>query len=334
MDNIRIAGTGSYLPSATLTNKELVEQLAKNGIESSDEWIVTHTGIRERHIASPCESTSDMGYNAARIALDRAGLAATDVDLIICATSTPDMYLPSTACIIQGKLGANNAAAMDVNAACSGFIYAMATAFYYLKASGLRTAVVIAADTYSRIVDWKDRASCVFFGDGAGAVVLTKDESEAGIRGIYLGADGTNGSSIMAPACGISATRPASGFLEMREGTPKFSMRGHDVYNFAIAAFPHAVTKLLEQVSRNASNIDLLISHQANINIIRESLSRLGIPESKTYVNLDRYGNTAAASIPIALDEALISGRAEAGSGLLLVGFGGGLTWGAAFIDM
>lgn len=334
MDNVRLASSGSYLPPTVLTNQELVEQLAASGIESSDAWIVARTGIRERHIASASESTSDLGCNAARLALDRAGLLAKDVDLIICATSTPDMYLPSTACIIQGKLGAENAAAMDVNAACSGFIYAMATAYYYLKASNLRTAIVIAAETYSRIVDWKDRSSCVFFGDGAGAVVLTKDEHEAGIRGIYLGADGTNGGSIVAPACGISETFPYPSMLEVREGAPKFSMRGRDVYNFAVSAFPHAVTKLLEQLRRETSSVDLVISHQANINIIRESLSKLGIPESKTYVNLDRCGNTAAASIPIALDEAMASGRAEPGSALLLVGFGGGLTWGSALIDM
>ncbi len=336
MNNILLAGTGSYIPEQMLTNKDVVDRLAEHGVTSAEEWIVSHTGIRERHIAAPWESTSDLGYNAARAALNRAGLKERDVDLIVCATSTPDMYLPSTACIIQGKLGADNAAAMDVNAACSGFIYAIAIAYYWLKASSFSTAVVIGADTYSRIVDWRDRTSCVFFGDDAGAMVLTKGgvESGPGILGVYLGADGANGMSITAPACGRRSVECSSGSRNGQTNSDKLSMNGRDVYKFAVNAFPRAVKRLLEQLGRNIEDIDLLISHQANINIIRESMSRLEINESKAYVNIDRYGNTAAASIPVALDEALSRDLGKPGSAVMIVGFGGGLTWGSAFIDL
>lgn len=334
-ENIHIAGTGSYIPDSILTNGELVARLAEDGIESSDEWIVTRTGIKERRIAAPWQSTSDLGMMAGQRALEAAGMEAAGVELIICATSTPDMYLPSTACLIQGKLGAHNAAAMDVNAACSGFVYALATAYSHLKASNLQSALVIGAECYSRIVDWKDRTSCVFFGDGAGAVVLTKSEDGRGIRGVYLGADGAKGESIMVPACGTpdTAACPTS-IADGNDDRRRFSMKGRDIYDFAVNTFPLAVTRLLEQEGCQTSHVDLLISHQANINIIRESLLKLGIPESKSYVNLERYGNTAAASIPIALDEAFRLGVAVRGSTLLLVGFGGGLTWGSALVDL
>lgn len=332
MRNVIIAGTGSYIPETVLTNHELVATLAKEGIDSSDDWIVAHTGIRERRIAARSESTSDLGYKAALKALEAAEMDISDIDLILCATSTPDMYLPSTACVIQGKLGGKQSAAFDVNAACSGFIYALGTAYYYLKAGAYDNALVIGAETYSRLVDWKDRRSCVFFGDGAGAVLLKKsDRKDVGIRGVHLGADGSQGESITARACGAAPTCERG---EAVGGNGKFAMNGREVYRFAINAFPEAVEALFLKLDCSPSDVDLLISHQANINIIRDSLKQLGICESKAYINIQRYGNTAAASIPIALDEAMRKGLAPSGSNLLLVGFGGGLTWGAMLISL
>lgn len=328
MPNIVVSGTGSYVPDKVLTNEELVKTLALDGIQSSDEWIVSHTGIRERRIADKSESTSGLGAIAAARALEGANLEADEVDLIVCATSTPDMYLPSTACLIQGKLGASKAVALDVNAACSGFIYALATAYYFLKAGKHRNALVIGAETYSRILNWKDRSTCVFFGDGAGAVVLQKS-TQKGICEIYLGADGSNGESIHAHACGIASHDEES---NTRGIGGKFWMNGRQVYDFAIEAFPFAVNTLLEKLGYTVEDIDLLISHQANINIIRSSLVTLGLPETKAFINVEKYGNTAAASIPLALDEAVKAGLAKEGANVVLVGFGGGLTWGSTLI--
>ncbi|MBI3546926.1 MAG: ketoacyl-ACP synthase III [Gammaproteobacteria bacterium] len=329
---VRVIGTGSCLPDEVWTNARLIEELAKRGIESSEEWISTHTGIQERRIASPAESTSTLGTQAAQHALNNAEIKAEALDLIVCATSTPDMYLPSTACLIQGALGAHNAVAFDVNAACTGFVFALATAVNYLRTGPYRTALVIGADTYSRILDWNDRTTCVFFGDGAGAVVLQVADDAPGVLGMYLGADGGKANCIHAAACGSIPSQPTDS--GERSLATKFSMKGRDVFQFAVAALPDAIRRLMQQLDMSMDNIDLVISHQANINIIRHGLSAAGIPQRKAFTNLDRYGNTSAASIPIAFDEALRLKRAIAGNIVILVGFGGGLTWGSALIRM
>lgn len=332
LETVRVIGTGSYVPDEVWTNARLVEELANRGIESSEEWIVSHTGIRERRIASPEETTSTLGANAARRAMDVAGIKSNELDLIVCATSTPDMYLPSTACLIQGALDAANAVAFDINAACTGFVFALATAVHYLRAGPYKTALVVGTDTYSRILDWSDRSTCVFFGDGAGAVLLQVAADAPGVLGMYLGADGARSDCISAVACGSVPSHPAK---PKQPGlSTKFAMKGRDVFQFAVAALPEAIRRLTEQIAMGVNDIDLVISHQANINIIRHGLAAVGIPERKAFINLDRYGNTSAASIPIAFDEALRFKRASAGNTVILVGFGGGLTWGSALIRL
>jgi 3-oxoacyl-[acyl-carrier-protein] synthase-3 len=319
-----ILGTGSFLPDRVLNNRELAERFG-----CSEEWILTRTGIRERRFADPGTGSSDLGLIAARRALDSAGLGPADVDLIICATYTPDMAFPSTACIIQEGLGAKPAAAFDLQAACSGFVYALVTAAQYVLASDLRHGLVVAAEINSSIVDPMDQKVTPLFGDGAGAVVVGRVNHGAGLLGFHLGADGGGGGLFYMPAGG--SRRPATfETVEAREHYIK--MDGPSLFRFGVDAMVQSSRNALDRAGIGVDAVDLFIPHQANLRIIDAGLERLGIPKEKTLVTLDRVANTAAASIPIALDEATRNGRLTSGMNVLLTGFGAGLTWGSTVL--
>ena len=313
----RISGTGSYLPERILTNDELERM-----VDTSDEWIRTRTGIVERHIAADNEMASDLALNASRNALAAAGIQAAELDLIILATTTPDVIFPSTACILQDKLGVGGCPAFDVQAVCSGFVYALATADMFVRAGKCRNALVVGTEIYSRILDWSDRSTCVLFGDGAGAVVLTQSD-QPGILSSHLHADGSHRETLAVPAniCG--------GKLR---GTPFVMMEGNTVFKFAIKVLQEVVEEALAENDLQASDIDWLIPHQANIRIIQSTAKKLGIPMEKVIITLDKHGNTSAASIPLALDIAVRDGRIKRGQHVLLEGVGGGFTWGSALI--
>jgi 3-oxoacyl-[acyl-carrier-protein] synthase-3 len=313
----RISGTGSYLPERILTNDELERM-----VDTSDEWIRTRTGIVERHIAADNEMASDLALNASRNALAAAGIQAAELDLIILATTTPDVIFPSTACILQDKLGVGGCPAFDVQAVCSGFVYALATADMFVRAGKCRNALVVGTEIYSRILDWSDRSTCVLFGDGAGAVVLTQSD-QPGILSSHLHADGSHRETLAVPAniCG--------GKLR---GTPFVMMEGNTVFKFAIKVLEEVVEEALAENDLQASDIDWLIPHQANIRIIQSTAKKLGIPMEKVIITLDKHGNTSAASIPLALDIAVRDGRIKPGQHVLLEGVGGGFTWGSALI--
>ena len=313
----RISGTGSYLPERILTNDELERM-----VDTSDEWIRTRTGIVERHIAADNEMASDLALNASRNALAAAGIQAAELDLIILATTTPDVIFPSTACILQDKLGVGGCPAFDVQAVCSGFVYALATADMFVRAGKCRNALVVGTEIYSRILDWSDRSTCVLFGDGAGAVVLTQSD-QPGILSSHLHADGSHRETLAVPAniCG--------GKLR---GTPFVMMEGNTVFKFAIKVLEEVVEEALAENDLQASDIDWLIPHQANIRIIQSTAKKLGIPMEKVIITLDKNGNTTAASIPLALDIAVRDGRIKPGQHVLLEGVGGGFTWGSALI--
>lgn len=321
---MRILGTGSSVPEKVLTNLDLERM-----VDTSDEWITTRTGIKERRIALPSETTSTFALEASWRALRSASVAPEELDCIIVATVTPDMLFPSTACILQHALGAKNAFAFDLEAGCTGFVYALSVAEKYLLAEGKGKALVVGAETLSKIVDWQDRATCVLFGDGAGAVVLGLDE-RPGILATYLGADGGGAHLLELPAGG--SRMPAS-FETVEKRLHYIRMNGNEVFKFAVRVVEEASRKVLERAQRTIDDVSLFIPHQANIRIIQSAAKRLGIPEEKIFVNVDRYGNTSAASVPIALDEALRSQRIGEGDIVLLVGFGAGLTWGAALIE-
>ena len=313
----RIVGTGSYLPEKILTNRDL--ELA---VDTTDEWIQTRTGIRQRHIADDGEKTSDLALKASRSALDAAGIAAADLDLIIVATTTPDVVFPSTACFLQAKLGARSCPVFDVQAVCSGFVYGLSTADQFLRSGQYRNALVVGAEIYSRILDWSDRSTCVLFGDGAGAVVLRHDTAP-GILSTHLHADGayTNMLSVPGTVCGGKAT-----------GRPLLQMDGAGVFKFAVKALDDLVEEALAANGMQKSDIDWLVPHQANIRIIQASAKKLGMSMEKVVVTVDRHANTSAASIPLALDEAARDGRIRAGQHVLLEAVGGGFTWGAALV--
>ncbi|CAH1197890.1 3-oxoacyl-[acyl-carrier-protein] synthase 3 protein 1 [Paenibacillus plantiphilus] len=324
LNSVGIIGTGKYVPERILSNKEL-EQM----VETNDEWIVTRTGIRERRIAAPEQATSDLAFNAAEIALKAAGITAAELDLIIVATITPDMFFPSTACLLQEKLGATKAAAFDLSAACSGFIYGLATANSMIASGMYKHVLVVGAECLSRITDYTDRNTCILFGDGAGAVVLGPVPEGRGFRSFELGADGSGGELLK--VCG-GGSRVPSTEASIAEKQHYIYMAGSEVFKFAVRIMGNAAEEALSKAGIDKGKIDLLIPHQANIRIIQSALNKLSLSEDKCMINLDKYGNVSAASIPIALAEAVEQGRVNEGDCLVLVGFGGGLTWGASVL--
>ncbi|WP_249902235.1 beta-ketoacyl-ACP synthase III [Paenibacillus sp. PK3_47] len=321
---IGIIGTGKYVPEKILTNSDL-EQM----VETNDEWIVSRTGIRERHIAAPHEATSDLAYEAALKALESANMKAEDLELIIVATITPDSAFPSTACILQDKLGAKGAAAFDLSAACSGFVYSLATATGFLQTGMYNNALIIGADTLSRITDYTDRNTCVLFGDGAGAVILGEVPEGRGFQSFDLGAEGSGGSLLKMEAGG--SRLPASQ-QTIEEKKHFIYMNGREVFKFAVRVMGTATERVLAKAGLGKEDIDLFVPHQANIRIIQSAMQRLDLQENKCVINVDRYANTSAASIPLALVEAAEEGRMKEGDTVLMVGFGGGLTWGASVL--
>lgn len=321
-----ILGTGSYAPERVLTNEDLARM-----VDTSDEWIFTRSGIRERRIAGPNESTSDMGVQAGRRALDDAGLKPSDIDLLIVATMTPDTPMPAAACIIQRKLGLpTSAACFDLNAACSGFVYALDTACAMLTSGRYRHALVIGAEKLSTYIDWQDRTTCVLFGDGAGAVVIGPgSERDRGFLGARLGALGESGDLLCIPGGGCNMPATAA---SIASGQHYVKMKGKEVFKLAVRVMDEAARDILEQHHLRADQISLVIPHQANLRIIEAISQYLELPMERFFVNVDRYGNTSSASIPIALDEARRSGRIKPGDLTLMVAFGAGLTYGSALI--
>jgi 3-oxoacyl-[acyl-carrier-protein] synthase-3 len=320
----RITGTGSYLPPRRLTNHDLAAELAERGIETSHEWIVERTGIEARHFADAATSSSDLALEASRKALEAAGLAPQDIDLIIVATSTPDMVFPSTACILQNKLGANGCAAFDVQAVCSGFVYALTVADAMIRSGGARRALVVGAEVFSRILDFSDRTTCVLFGDGAGAVVLEASDAP-GILASDLHADGSHVGILCVPG-------NVSGGQVL--GSPLLTMDGQAVFKLAVGVLEKAARATLEKAGKTDADIDWLIPHQANIRIMQSTARKLKLSMDKVIVTVDQHGNTSAASIPLALDHGVRNGQVKPGQTVLLEGVGGGFTWGAVLLNM
>ena len=319
----RITGTGSHLPPRRVTNADLAAELAAKGIETSDEWIVERTGIRARHFAAPDVSTSDLGVHAARQALEAAGRAPGEIDLIIVATSTPDMVFPSAACILQHKLGIAGCAAFDVQAVCSGFVYALTVADAMIRTGSASKALVIGAEVFSRILDFSDRTTCVLFGDGAGAVVLEASETP-GILATDLHADGKHVGILCVPGT-VSGGQV--------QGTPLLKMDGQAVFRLAVGVLEEAARATLAKAGKQEADIDWLIPHQANIRIMQGTAKKLKLPLDKLVVTVDQHGNTSAASIPLALDAWVRAGKIRPGDTLMLEGVGGGFTWGAVLLD-
>ena len=314
----RIIGTGSYLPAKVLTNADLA-----GTVDTSDEWILQRTGIRERHIAADNENASDLALQASRRALEMAGIAADQLDLIIVATTTPDMVFPSTACILQSKLGVKNMPAFDVQAVCSGFVYALNTADLYIKSGQYEHILVVGAEVYSRILDWSDRGTCVLFGDGAGAVVLKRSDTP-GILASRLHADGSHADILSVPGqvCGGAVS-----------GRPLLQMDGGAVFKFAVKVLEEVALETLEAAGLQKTDIDWLIPQQANIRIIQATAKKLGMTMERVITTVDRHANTSAASVPLALDEAVRDGRIREGHRVMLEGVGGGFTWGAVLLQ-
>jgi 3-oxoacyl-[acyl-carrier-protein] synthase III len=319
----RITGTGSFLPPRRVTNADLAAELGTRGVETSDQWIVERTGIRARHFAARDVTTSDLGVAAARQAIEAAGISAGDIDLIILATSTPDMVFPSAACILQNKLGIAGCAAFDVQAVCSGFVYALAIADSMIKTGAANKALVIGAEVFSRILDFNDRTTCVLFGDGAGAVVLEASDTP-GILASDLHADGKHVGILCVPGT-------VSGGQVM--GDPLLKMDGQAVFKLAVGVLEEAARAVLAKAGKTEADIDWLIPHQANIRIMQGTARKLKLPSEKLVVTVNEHGNTSAASIPLALDTAVRSGKVKKGDTLMLEGVGGGFTWGAVLLD-
>ncbi len=318
----RIAGTGSYLPEKVLTNDDLSHM-----VDTSDEWIRSRTGIRERHIAAPGQTAGDLGYEAALKAIEAAGIDAAELDMIVVGTTTPDLIFPSTACLIQARLGVVGCPALDVNAACSGFVYALSVADKFIRSGDAKTVLVIGTETLSRIVDWTERTTCVLFGDGAGAVVLRADE-DTGILSTHLHADGSKKELLWNPVgiatgLGDGTGDPAAGGIQMK---------GREVFKYAVKALDAVVDETLEANGLDKHDLDWLIPHQANLRIIEATAKRLELPMEQVVVTVDIHGNTSSASVPMALDVAVRSGRVQRGQLLLLEAFGGGFTWGSALL--
>jgi 3-oxoacyl-[acyl-carrier-protein] synthase-3 len=323
----KIIGTGSYLPQQRVTNEDLTAQLAAKGIETSDEWIFSRSGISARHYAAPEELSSDLAVAAAKKALEMADKRPQDIDLVIVASSTPDFYgsFPSTACIVQRKLGmTNHSAAFDVQAVCSGFVYAVSVADAFIKSGAHKNVLVIGAEVFSRILDFDDRTTCVLFGDGAGAVVMSAS-AEPGILGTKLHADGSYADILSVPGTLANGAIAGSGFLYMD---------GPAVFKLAVSVLEQVATEVLEHAGMASSEIDWLVPHQANIRIMKSTAKKLKLPEEKMVVTVDQHGNTSAASIPLALDAAVRDGRIKPGHNVLMEGVGGGFTWGAVLARM
>jgi len=315
----RIIGTGSYLPPKIVTNDDLAGQM-----DTTDEWIRTRTGIRQRHIAEPSQASSDLGLEASRAALAAARVVPQEIDLIIVATATPDYIFPSTACIMQAKLGIKGCAAFDIQAVCSGFVYALAIADKMIRSGQHRCALIVGAEVYSRILDWKDRGTAVLFGDGAGAVILRAD-SRPGIMASALHADGSYVDILSVPGnvCGGKIV-----------GSPFLQMDGQAVFKFAVKVLDEVARETLAMCTLTPADLDWLIPHQANVRILEATARKLGIELSKLIVTVDRHGNTSAASVPLALDLAIRDGRIKPGHKVMLQGVGGGFTWGASLVEM
>jgi len=321
MRSVGILSTGSYTPERVLTNFDLEKM-----VETSDEWIVTRTGIRERRICSPEQASSDLAYEAAKKALAKANVSAEELDMIIVATVTPDMMFPSTACLLQEKLGAKKASALDVSAACTGFLYGIVTGSQFIANGMYRYVLVVGVETLSKITNYQDRNTCVLFGDGAGAALLGPVQEGFGFQAFELGADGSGGPLLCQPAGGSRIPASAE---SVGQNLHYISMAGSEVFKFAVRVMNSATEAVLEKAGVAKDQIDLLVPHQANKRIIDAAVQRFGLSEDKVAINLDRYGNMSSASIPVALDEAVQEGRVKEGDNVILVGFGGGLTWGA-----
>lgn len=315
----KITGVGSYLPAQAVSNDDLVAR----GVDTSDEWIATRTGIRNRHLAEPGQTSSDLGFEAARRALEMAGVDAAELDLIIVATSTPDFIFPSTACLLQSKLGNKGATCFDVQAVCAGFVYALSIAEKFVRSGSHKKALVVGAEVFSRILDWNDRGTCVLFGDGAGAVVLEASDAP-GIFATALHADGSHHGILSVPG------NVAGGAVI---GDPFLRMDGQAVFKFAVRVLADVAAETCAAAGVATSDVDWLVPHQANLRIIDSTGKKLGIPSDKVVVTVDRHGNTSAASVPLALDTAVRDGRIQRGQKVLLEGVGGGFTWGAVLFQ-
>ena len=316
----RIVGTGSYLPRQVVTNADF----AKRGLDTNDAWIRERTGIVQRHIAEKDQTSSDLALAACRNALQAAGLQPADIDLIVVATSTPDFVFPSTACLLQAKLGTKGGAAFDVQAVCSGFVYGLATADAFIRSGANRKALVVGAEVFSRILDWNDRTTCVLFGDGAGAVVLAASD-KPGVHASILRADGSH-AGILNVAGNVSGGAIV--------GTPFLRMDGQAVFKFAVRVLEESARETIEAAHMELDDVDWLIPHQANVRILEATAKRLGLPREKLVVTVDHHGNTSAASVPLALDEYVRAGKIRAGQRVLLQGVGGGFTWGSSLVTL
>ena len=325
MASVGIIGLGAYVPPNEMSNEDWMKY-----VDTSDEWITTKTGMKKRRIAEPNVSTSDLAVEACKQAIKNANLLPEDIDLIILATSSPDVPLSSTAGIIQHKLGCVNCAAFDINAVCAGWVHALDIGSRFVGTDGYQNVLVVGSEIYSRILNWNDRATCVLFGDGAGAAVLSEVESGKGILGTWLMSDGSGSSVIEIPAGGVRTPFNSDDF---KEGQQYFHMDGRAVWDFAIEAFPQAVRNALSKAGKEIEDIDLIIPHQANINIIQTGMEKLGLDMDKTFTNLHKYGNTAGASVPIAMHEAMEKGLINEGDLVVTAAFGGGLAWGANVIQ-
>jgi len=321
-----ITGWGHYVPERVLTNEEIAQR-----VDTTDEWIRSRSGIRERHIVGDDEHTSNLATNAGRAALEKAGLPAEEVDLIIVATSSPDYLTPPVSSQVQHALGATRAGAFQMVVGCSGFVYALATAHQFIATGAYNNVLVIGAELISRWIDWTDRTTCVLFGDGAGAVVLEATDEPSGVLSFVLGSDGSGAEHLIVPG-GAIAIPPSHEVIDA--GLIHIKMNGREVFKFATRTMGRALQEALEKAGMTTEDIDLFIPHQANIRIIEYAAQEAGLPPEKVYINVDRYGNTSAASIPIALSEALDAGRARPGDTLALVAFGAGLTWAATIVKL
>jgi 3-oxoacyl-[acyl-carrier-protein] synthase-3 len=322
--SVGIIGLGSYVPEKVITNQDLEKM-----VDTSDKWIVERTGIRERHVVQAGETTSDLAFKAAERALLDAGVNANEIDLIIVATVTPDMSFPTVACLVQERLKAVKAAAFDITAVCSGFMYAMVAGSTFIQTGVYKKVLVIGAEALSTIVDWTDRNTAILFGDGAGAAVLAETTPGYGILGVHLGADGAGGDLLKVPAGG---SRSPASTDTVANRLHFVQMDGNEVFKFAVKVMGEAAKQALEDANLSANDVSYLVPHQANMRIILSAAKRIGISMDKVIVNVDKYGNTSAASIPIALDEAVKDGKIKHGDVIVMVGFGGGLTWGASVI--